>query len=205
MTRGRWLRTVLRGLAVVAVLLAVVAVRVVTSSHGELSEGDRLSARDDTDGAILAYRRAARFYAPGNPYSTEALDRLAAIAEDADAAGETERALAAWRSVRGAILATRSVYVPHGDRLARAETAIADLRAREGATRERASLEAPTRPKPLWAVVALLGWLGWTFGAFVFAQKALDEEDRVVPAAARLWGTVVVLAFGVFVIGLALA
>lgn len=53
--------------------------------------------------------------------------------------------------------------------------------------------------------MALLGWLGWTLGAFAFAQRALDEEDRVVGAAARLWGTVVVLGFGVFVIGLALA
>jgi len=53
--------------------------------------------------------------------------------------------------------------------------------------------------------VLLLGWLAWTGGAFAFAQRALDEEDRVQSKPARLWGTVIVVGFGLFVIGMALA
>lgn len=208
----RPLGTALRVLAVIGVVGAVLAVRVVTASHAELRRAERLHARDDRDAAILAYRRAARLHAPGNPYETLALDRLAALAREAEEAGELERALAAWRSVRGAILSSRSFYVPHRDRLERAEDAIAALvAARASATdpsevrrRARAALEDPERPVLGWVWVALLGWLTWTGGAFAFASRALDEEDRVRGPAARLWGTVVVTGFGLFVLGLAL-
>ncbi|MCZ7683353.1 MAG: hypothetical protein M5U28_33035 [Sandaracinaceae bacterium] len=56
-----------------------------------------------------------------------------------------------------------------------------------------------------WTLLLLAGWIAWTAGAFVFAQRAIDEEDRLRGREARIWGTVVVLGFGLFVIGMALA
>ena len=202
-----------RLLVAVGVLLAVLAVRIVGASNAELARGDELRARDDVDAAILAYRRAARWYAPGNPSSTDALDRLAAIALAAHEAGDLETSLAAWRALRGAIRSTRSLWVPHPDRLSRAETQIAILMAeRAGPTeraetqrRARSQLELPPRPHLIWTVLLLAGWLAWTLGAFAFASWALDEEDRPRGRQAQLWGTVVVLGFGIFVIGMALA
>lgn len=199
----RALRPALRFVAALSVLFAVLAVRVVTGSRAELARGESLEAARDLDGAILHYRRAARLYAPGNPYTVTALERLAAIGARAEAAGETDRALAAYRSIRGGVLATESFYVPHAAALAQADARIAALTGDAGAR--------PPGPDPLrrphvgWTLLLLGGWLAWTAGAFVFAQRALDEEDRVVPAAARLWGTVIVLGFGLFVIGMALA
>ncbi len=213
MTAARALRFGAQALAVVGVLSAILAVRAVTSSRSELTRGDALRAAGDVDGAILAYRRAARWYAPGNPFVPEALDRLAAVAGDAGAAGVRARALAAWRSVHGAIESTRSVYVPHEDRLRAARDAIARL-VGEGAPPGRAAatrrqtlgrLRAPARPGLGWTLLALAGWIAWTGGAFAFAQRALDEEDRIRGRAARLWGTIVVVGFGLFVIGLSLA
>lgn len=209
----RWLRLGARGLTVVGVLLAVLAVRVVSSARAELHRADQLRAQGDVDGAILIYRRAARWYAPGNPYCTEALDRLAEIAEEARANEEPERALLAHRAVRGAILSTRSAFVPHAERLERAETAIAELSgelapaARRAETQRSiaASMRAPERPHIGWTLLLLFGWLAWTGGAFAFATRALDAEDRVVPRQAQLWGTTVVVGFGLFVIGMALA
>ncbi len=211
MSRG--LRLAARALTVAGVLLAVLAARVVTSSRAELQRGDQRRGREDLDGAILHYRRAARWYAPGNPYCAEALDRLAEIGDAAREAGEPERALAAYRGARGAILATRSLYVPHRDRLARAEAAIASLTAEvtpaarrdEAAAQITAAMAAPERPRLGWTLVLLLGWLAWTAGAFLFATRALDEEDRVRPRQAQIWGTTVVVGFGLFVIGMALA
>jgi len=200
-------RPIARGLAALGVLLAVLAVRVVTSSRAELARGEALEAEDDPDAAILAYRRAARLYAPGNPYVPAALARLATIGERAEQAGERERALAAYRSIRGGILAARSFYVPHGALLARADERIAALSS-EGARDRREALRelrAPRGPHVGWTFLLLAGWLAWTAGAFAFARRALDEEDRLVPGPARLWGTVIVLGFGLFVIGMALA
>ena len=207
------MRIAARVLVALGVLLAVLSVRIVSASGAELARGDRLRARGDVDSAILAYRRAARWYAPGNPSSTEALDRLAAVARASAEAGDLDTSLAAWRGLRGAILSTRSLWIPHPERLARAEEAIALAMAeRAGPTeraetrsRARAQLALPDRPRLPWTVLLLLGWLAWTGGAFAFARWALDEEDRPRARQAQLWGTVVVLGFGCWVIGMALA
>lgn len=209
----RWLRPVSRAAAIGGVLLAVLAVRVVSASHAELHRGEQHLARGEEDAAILALRRAGRLYAPGNPYSREALQRLLAIGRAAEERGDVPQALAAYRAVRGAIMASRSVYVPHQDRLEQADERIAELTAE--ATRGRpgarpaatvlAELRAPLRPRLGWTLLLLAGWLAWIVGAFAFAHRALDEEDRVRPGAARLWGTVILVGFGSFVLGMALA
>src|SRR5262249_25527829 len=97
--RRPYVRSGFRALALVGVLLAVLAVRVTTGARAELARGDHLVSQHDPDGAILAFRRAARWYAPGNPYCTDALDRLSTIAIAAERAGDVVRALAAWRAI----------------------------------------------------------------------------------------------------------
>ncbi|MFK7985390.1 MAG: hypothetical protein AB8I08_05120 [Sandaracinaceae bacterium] len=208
-----WLRGGARVVALLGVLLAVLAVRVVTASRAELERGDRAQERGDVDAAIVAYRRAARWYAPASPYPPAALDRLASLAETADENADPETAIAAWRSMRGAILAARSLTVPFPDRRARAEREIVRLvgeqandAGQEDARRRAAEAYArPIDPHPGFTVLLLLGWIGWVTGAFLFAQRAIDEEDRIQPGPARVLGTIVVLGFGMFVIGMALA
>ena len=202
-----------RILALVGVVFAVIAVRAVVSSRSELQRGDLLRESGDLDAAMLAYRRAARWYAPANPYVPQALDRLELMANEAASAGDGERALLAWRAVRGSILSTRSFYTPHRTRLERAEQAIIEASAQAAAPRRRAqtrqrlaaAMDAPNGPLLPWSLLLLFGWITWTGGAFVFAQRAIDEEDRVRPQAARLWGTVILVGFGLFVIGMTLA
>ncbi len=208
----RALRPALRVLAVLGVLFAVLAVRVVTGSRAELRRGEQLLAQRDPDAAILALRRAARAYAPGNPYGVEALERLWSVGAEAERAGDTERALAAYRAIHGAVMSTRSFFVPQRELLERADQRIAALTARAardepgGPSRDvLAALRAPERPYVGWTLLLLVGWIAWTAGAFAFAQRAIDEEDRLRGREARIWGTVVVLGFGLFVIGMALA
>jgi hypothetical protein len=206
-----WVRPAIRGAAVAGVLLAVLAVRVVSASHTELQRGIQALARGDEHGAILALRRSGRMHAPGNPYSADALSRLMGIGRAAEARADTAQALAAYRAVRGAILASRSIYVPHGELLEQADARIAALsaesRARGGRTEAivLAELRAPPRPSLGWTLLLLAGWIAWVVGAFAFAQRALDEEDRLVGRAARVWGTVMVVGFGSWVLGMALA
>lgn len=206
----RALRVGARALALGGVLLALLAVRAVTASRGELARGDALVARGDLDSAILAYRRSARWYAPGNPYCVRALDGLEEIARTTE---DPAQAIAAWRAVRGSILATRSFYTPNQERLDRAERAIAEATAALASAEDRDAtrrttlerLQAPERPVLGWTLVLLAGWLAWTGGAFAFAQRAIDEEDRVRGMSARVWGTIVLVGFGLFVLGMALA
>jgi len=218
MSTGRLARLVGRIAAVAGVVLAVLAIRVVTASRAELSEGDRLRGAGELDAAIPHYRRAAGWYAPGNPYCTDALAQLAAIGTAAEAAGDSRRALSAWRAVRAGIMSSRSVFTPHGDRLEEADAHIVEAMASEevspiDAGRRRAELERELRrqlrdnprPQPLWSVLLLCGFVGWVGAAFAFVTRAIDGEDRIVPGPARRWGTVFVAGFGLFLLGLLLA
>ena len=205
-------------LGVVGVVLVVVVVRVVLSSRAELGHGDAALARADGEAARVHFRRAARWYAPGNPYSTEALDRLATMARDAEQRGDAENALACWRAVRGAILSTRSSYVPHAERLDRANARIAALMATQpqppidaGRPTEEleaehlARLEEPAYPSTMWTLVLLLGFLTWIVGAFLFATRAIDAEDRFIRPQAVRYGTMILVGFAAFAVGLSLA
>jgi hypothetical protein len=211
-------RTFGRVLAMIAVVVLVLGVRVVTASRGELEDARRHAEGGRPDLAIVHYRRAASWYAPGNPYSSNALDELAELAAEYRRNEDFAHALAAWRAVRGAILSTRSFYTPNGDLLDRANGEIADITASldpppvdRGKPRERvraehlALLEESHRPHVGWSFVLLAGFVMWVGGVFAITRFAIDEEDRWQPRPLRLWGLVVVVGLGLFALGMALA
>ncbi|MFW5925525.1 MAG: hypothetical protein ACOC9O_00055 [Myxococcota bacterium] len=217
-SRGRWVRRAAQWLGMAGVVVAVLLVRVVVASQHELEQAAELQREGDVDAAIVHLRRAARWYAPGNPYVTDALEALATVARQAERQGDRERALFAWRSVRAAILSTRSFYVPHAERLARADTRIAELMASLDpppidAGKSRAELKAEhlallrsvDRPHVGWTLLLLLGFAAWVGGAFTFAVRAIDEEDRIVRAQALRWGGVIGLGLVLWLVGMTFA
>lgn len=211
-------KKIARALGIGGALLALVVVRVLVGAHGELRRAETLRADDDVDAAIVHYRRAAKWYAPGNPWSTAALEALRELGAEAEAEGETERALAAWRGVRGAILSTRSFYVPHRARLAEADAHLAELMAGlpppaidAGKSRDQlraehlALLRDVPRPHAGWTLLALLGFGAWVSAAFLFASRAFDEHDRFLAAPARRFAALFVLGALAFSVGLRFA
>lgn len=124
------LRKKLAAVALVAGLcLGVVVTRAVWAGTRALAAGDAASKQGESQVAITEWRRAARWYVPGARHMGEAYDRLERLAHAAEEAGERDTALAAWRSIRGSILATRSFYTPFAERLDPANQHIADLMA----------------------------------------------------------------------------
>jgi hypothetical protein len=211
------LRFGLRLSAALTMLLGVVAARVVYSARTEL-ENARLAAESGKGDPLVHYRRAARFYVPGSPYHVLALERLAELGRAAQAAGDTPRALSAYRAIRGSILATRSFYVPERARLAHADRQIAALMAEQpapaidlGKSKQQlrdehlALLESSPDPNLFWTCVLLLGFAGFVTSAFAFSERAIDDDDRLRLPEARRWGTAIVVGFGMFALGLALA
>jgi len=97
-------RAALRLLLMAACILTLVSVRVVMSARNELQQAQARLGQQDIDAAIVHLRRAARWYAPLSPYHARALGLLWELGEGAERAGELERALSAYRAVRGAIL-----------------------------------------------------------------------------------------------------
>jgi len=174
--------------------------------------------RQQLDQAITHYRRAARAYAPLNPAVERALERLKVIGLQEARRSHLERALSAQRSIRAAINATRSFYVPHRKRLLEADQQIAVLMARlppapidENKTfDERRSLFLKQlrkfrEPHLAAAFCAVLGLCVWVIAAYRFFSLGLDVEGRVVRAPAVKWSLVFVGGLACFIIGLSTA
>lgn len=211
-------RGVLQVALLAALLVGAFGVRVVSSAIAELRAGDDYRAHGQLEAAVVHYRRAARWYAPGSPFHVTALGHLGAIGAEAEQRGDGELALSAYRAIRAAIMSTRSFYVPERARLEAADERIASLMAAapappvdagkspEKLRREHLALLSAVRgPNLLWSFVLLVGFAAWVSGAFAFTQRAIDEDDRFVPGAALRWGAVIALGFGLFALGLSLA
>ncbi len=202
------MRGVVQALALIAILLAIVSVRVVWSSRTEW----RAAVAATGDDEILHLGRAARLYAPGSPYSRRAVDRLAAIGR-----GDPARALAAWRELRSALLATRSFYTPHRALLAEANARLAELMAdaeiAAGTQKDReqarawhaARLAQDEAPSVAWTLVALLGLVAWIGSALGLLLRAVGDDDRLRPRAALAWALGVGAGLALFFLGLARA
>ncbi len=206
------------GVAVTGAIAVLITARVVVGSRAELQAGDAARRSGDDEGARWHYRRAARWHAPANPYCVEALGRLAEMAVAAEAAGDREAALANWRAVRAAVVASRSFYVPHRalltqatERLARllARTSVPPFDARKSEeslrAEHRALLAALPRPSPGWSWLVLLGFVVWVASLFLLAARAIDAHDRVLRDHALRWGGLAALGLLLFALGLSRA
>ncbi len=118
-----------RALIPLAITIAVVgalAARVIVSGRSALAAGDAAAAAGDLDLAIERWETAARWYLPLAGHVDDAYTRLL------DITGKDRRhAVAAWRAVRSAALATRGLWTPHSDDLATANAAIAEIASRD--------------------------------------------------------------------------
>jgi len=199
-----------RAAAVVAILMAIVSARVVWSSRGEWRDAIAATGEDE----IVHLGRAARLYAPGNPYSRRAVERLAAIGRSDP---DPRRALAAWRELRSACLATRSFYTPHRPLLDEANARIAELMAdaevAAGTQKSRdkarawhaARLLQDESPSVPWTLVALGGLAAWIGCALGLLLRGVGDDDRLRPRPALAWALGVAGGLALFFLGLARA
>lgn len=164
------------GLAV----LAALAIRVVYEGRSALANGD--------------YETAARWYLPFAPHVDEAYAKLRAQTKSEDPAV----ALAAWRSIRSAARATRSLWQPRADDLAAADAAIAKLSAEapgggkldgDRLAWHRDRLARDVRPSIGAAALAGIGILLWLVGAALLVRrKALSYVPAgLVVVGLALW------------------
>jgi hypothetical protein len=208
-------RRVAAAALVLAFCAGVLVTRAVWQGRGALDDGDRAYQAGDDEEAIRWWRRAARWYVPLAPHVSDAYDRLEQIAGEAERKGDLATALTAWQGVRGSILATRSFFTPHQERLEPANRRIAAVLARmEGGApdagkteAERAAwhhelLERDEAPALGWSLVALLGFLTWLGGGALFAWRGISADDRLVPRAAATAGALVTSGLFLWLLGL---
>jgi hypothetical protein len=198
---------------VVAALLAL-SLRIVLEGRSALADGDDAMMRGQTRDAIAAWQSAARWYLPLAPHVGDAYERLTTLATSARDKGDRTTALLAYRAIRSAALATKSLWTPHAGDLDAANEQIAQLSADDpdaapagGDTRDarmafhRAQL-AGSRPGGWAAGLAILGIVAWLTGFGYLGARGIDSAGR--PNRRRITvGTVIVVAgFGAWALGL---
>lgn len=180
---------------VLAVGLAAVMTRAVWAGARALANGDAAEQRGELPLAIDLWRQAARWYVPGATHVEAAYQRLDTLARAAEARGDIDTALAAWRGIRSSILATRSFYLPHGERLEPANRRIAVLMA----ALERAPAPFPGEDAPVIALPADIdasaGDLGDEDAAWHYQRLA------PVPGPSPFWALVAIIGFATWLTG----
>jgi hypothetical protein len=208
-------RRVAAAALVLAFCAGVLVTRAVWQGRGALDDGDRAYQAGDDEEAIRWWRRAARWYVPLAPHVSDAYDRLETVAAAAERRGDLATALTAWQGVRGSILATRSFFTPHGERLAPANQHIASILARmEGAAPDagkteaereawhRELLERDESPALGWSLLALAGFVTWLGGGALFAWRGISADDRLVRRQAATAGVLVASGLFLWLLGL---
>lgn len=121
-------------LLLVAGVASVVTARSVYDGERALAACDDALRAKDRPTATSRAREAATWYVPGAPHVPAAYARLVHIARTAEAEGDRESALLAWRAVRTAIIDSSFAVRTHEAELAAANRAILRLSAPEPGT-----------------------------------------------------------------------
>ncbi|MBI3203642.1 MAG: hypothetical protein HYZ29_19040 [Myxococcales bacterium] len=196
MSSAKILRSCAVGLLLIVLGVAGLTARAVREGERQMRESDQAFHRADLPGALLHARAAAVMYAPGAPHVRRGYERMIAIAVGAEAAGQRRVAEAGWRSVRGAALETRHLWITHRAELARADDNLARLaQAPEGVesadpklvvARAKSALAHDDAPSTPFVAALVVGFLLALGGLGVVGFSGVTPEGKVVLGRAKL-------------------
>lgn len=208
MTRWRW------PLAAVGLVLLSLSVRVTFLQREAWAEAVAHERAGRLDDAIDGYRRVLRFYTPWG-----ATDDAAAALLDIDARARTdhpERSVLALDALRSGLIASRSLWQPRADLVARCNRELPLLLVRvaerTGDKRDPKVLLAqfqrdydrPVGVGPLASAAVSLGFLVWLGCLVQIARRGVDDEGRWQPVGWR-WAGGALGGFAVWTLAMWLA
>ena len=184
---GRWLWV----LVIPLLLIGIPYGRALIESRAALVEGDAL-LDTDLEAAIVSYRHSVEWYAPLNPHSRAAVERLLEIGADA-ARSEDEHttALQAYENLRAGILLTRWLVTPYADTVDEIEVHVARLRAIEASNGDHDLLDTETAhqlqllrssrdraPNAAWSLITTSAFVAWIALTWIAVRGARAENGR---------------------------
>jgi hypothetical protein len=113
----------------VAALVSLVLIAGTTFCRecAQYRKGNEAAARGDFAGAVAGYEAAIHMYVPFSPLVGKSAESLWAIADGFERAGNRERALIAYRSLRSSFYGVRWLFQPGSEWIARCDQRIAGL------------------------------------------------------------------------------
>jgi hypothetical protein len=203
---------------IVVAALATLSIRVVVDGRSALLDGDEALARGNAADAIASWETAARWYLPFAPHVDDAYERLTTLATKARAAKDSLTAIVAYRAIRSAAIATRSLWTPHAADLEAANAAIAELSAldpdgapaagvgvpaRTGYYRERLASDA--RPTTAAAIIAGLGIVLWLVGIAYLVRRGTNDAGHLARRSAVVGAAITLAGLVCWAVGLVAA
>jgi len=212
-------RKVLLGLAIAAFILGSIYVKVYVGSMHEYRRAEQAYEAGDLDAALEHYEYAVQWYTPRNPWVRRSIESLWRMGTDAEDAGNVDRALAAYRALRGSLYAVRSFYAPYQEWIPRCNEKIASLSAGKIAQTEAGKdrpfeeiraeslelLKKDHAPDVGWAILAEIGFFGWVGSAIGFIFRAYRDAGRLSGRAAIRWGLAIIAFYALWTLGLSRA
>ena len=119
-------------IALNALVIAVAAIVLIWGNtwyrqHTQFQRGEAALAAGDYIAAISGFDAAIHMYTPGSSLVEKAAERLWGMGEALERAGDTERALLAYRSLRSSFYAVQGLNKPGRNWIARCDDKIAAL------------------------------------------------------------------------------
>lgn len=119
-------------IAVNIALIAFIAVFLIWANtlyrqHAQFDKGEKALAGGDYIAAIAGYESAIHMYTPGSGLVERAAERLWTIGEHYEQAGDVDKALIAYRSLRSSFYAVRGLTSPGREWIERCDGKIARL------------------------------------------------------------------------------
>jgi hypothetical protein len=215
MSKGLIIKTLL----ILAILLAMVAVRIFYLQRSHYVEAETHYAAGDLKLAVREYGTAMRLHFPFSPYTGKSADRLWRLGLEFEGEGELLRAQAAYSTLRSSFYATRSLYTPGKEWILKCEEKLASLRAamlvKEGRIspgdfeaarlRHLEAMRTDRAPAPAWAALASLSFFGFIASVAYVIFRGFTPEARVKRREALVGAVAAACSFALWALSLIMA
>ena len=212
---NNYFKPILFATVIVGVLLLMVWARAFYGSMQAFREGEACLNAGRLVEAITCFDRSIHWYTPFNPYVRRSAERLWKISEDAEKKGDQRLALIALRAIRRGFMGAVSFYTPGKEWIEKTDARIDELlrmtqdrrgRPEGGDGREIRLPDSlrPTGPDPLWSIVLLAGFLGWTGSviAFILSRVRSDGGSSLLSFQTLRWILIWACCFSAWIVGM---
>ncbi|MBI4823399.1 MAG: hypothetical protein HY805_04105 [Nitrospirae bacterium] len=209
-------KNLIKTLAVFLILIAIIGGRVLYLQRSHFLKAEEYYKASNYKLAIREYDTSMHFYVPFSPYAEKARQRLWDMAKGFEKEDKNEWAHMAYSSIRSSLYGVRSLFTPSKKWIEKCDEKLADLNVRmllkegsikiEDANSERAkhlyTLKVDRAPKPLWTLLAALGFFGWLASVIFIIFRGFNKEGKVRRNALRKAVLTLMLFFLIWVVSL---
>lgn len=194
-------------LGTAALVLIMVWVRALFGAATAYREGEESLERGRVLEAVVFFDRAVHWYAPLNPWIERSAERLWALSEKAEAAGDHRLALKALNAIRSGYVAASGLFSPGRDWIRRCEERMAKISSAasgspvaSGPPQTGGAVSRDAAPNLYWTLLLEFGLFGW-IGSVIWLILGYGVKKRS-PANRLKWGVLIAFLFALWIVGM---